>query len=69
MEAWNEADVGSCSFMTELARTDGTKKEKLNGGLGMGVWEWGSGNGESENGVWEWESGIGSLGMGVWDWS
>ena len=44
MEAWNEADVGSCSFMTELARTDGTKKEKLNGvwewGMGMGVWDW-----------------------------
>ena len=49
MEAWNEADVGSCSFMTELARTDGTKIEKLNGGLGMGVWEWGMGMG-----VWDW---------------
>ena len=36
MGAWNEADVGSCSFMTELAHTDGTKKRKA---------EWGSGNG------------------------
>ena len=39
MGTWNEADVGSCSFMTELARTDGTKIEKLNGGLGMRIWE------------------------------